>query len=622
MFGGPPRAARRAQPAAARRFWPSAGRIHRGGTTTMRPSRKLGLLGAALAIAVVFAVACGGEKKEEAKATPATEVRTPAPAGAYTPAPRDQQVLTVNLGAEPNFLDPHKSQFSQDIGVETLLFRGLFYTDEKGTPIPAVAREVPSTTNGGISADGKTLTIKLKDDQKWSDGSALTARDFEYSLKRAFNPKLASPYASFLFNIVGAKEYYSALGDEKNPKSPSAAELTALRNAVGVRAVDDKTLEIKLREPQPTIFNILALWIAFPVKQSSVEAGGAAEDNTQWTVPGRMIGNGMFVLKERREKDVIVVEANPNYTAGEKPKLQRINLRVIDDPDVAFNAWQTGELDMAAVPPSKVPLVDGDPNLKKLNVRAPDPTTLGLEFQATVKPLDNEKVRLALGKAIDRDAFVRVVLAGVGTPTQCWLPPDVAGYVKSDCDALAYDPAAAKRLLAEAGFPNGQNFPKLSLLMTNTALNKTIAEFIQKQFKDNLNIDIDLELVDSKVRTARYSESQFQLTVGGWHEDYHDPENWLPELFETGAGNNQFKYSNAQFDSLVKQAKFEQNNEKRIALYRQAHKVLIDTAGIAPIYYRVRNTVIKSKVKNIVLNSQDFGFTGSWAVEKIEIAKE
>jgi oligopeptide transport system substrate-binding protein len=166
------------------------------------------------------------------------------------------------------------------------------------------------------------------------------------------------------------------------------------------------------------------------------------------------------------------------------------------------------------------------------------------------------------------------------------------------------------------------NFPTLSFLLSDTAASRNIAEFISKQLKDNLGINLKLEFVDSKTRSSRYSNSQFELFYGGWHEDYHDPENWLPELWGTGGGNNQFKYSNPKFDDLMKQAKFEQNNEKRISLYRDGHKVLMDDAAIAAVESLIRNAVVKPKVKNLAANPQDAGFAGQFNIEKVEIAKE
>jgi ABC-type transport system substrate-binding protein len=214
-------------------------------------------LGAATAVAA----ACGSDDAEESGSSQgaATQAdRTQAPAA----APKDQQTLVVAYPAQPVYLDPHKSQFSQDISIERWLYRPLFWVNDKGEPVAAVAKELPTQQNGGISQDGKTIKVTLKDGQKWSDGSPLTAKDFEYSLKRAMNPKLASPYFDELSNIVGAQEYYTALGTEKSPKTPSDAELTQLRDAIGVKALDDKTIEVKLINPQATITTKLGLWIA------------------------------------------------------------------------------------------------------------------------------------------------------------------------------------------------------------------------------------------------------------------------------------------------------------------------------------------------------------------------
>ena len=590
----------------------------------MRLSRRGGLLATALVLSMVVAVACGGGTKEEAKETGRDVQQAAATAAAaaqqaargYTPAPKDQQTFVVALQGQPDFLDPHKSQFSQDIAVERQLYRPLFWVDEKGNPTPSVAREVPTQQNGGIAADGKTVTVRLKDNQKWSDGSPLTARDFEYSFKRAVNPKLASPYAEELFNIVGAEEFY-------NSKSTDTAELTRLRDAIGVKAVDDKTLQVQLKNVQPTFTYKWGLWIAYPVKQAAVEQGGTPVENTAWaTTPGRAVGNGPFVLKEYREKDRIVLEANPNYTAGDQPKLSRLELRISEDEEVSFNAFQTGEVMYSAVPTSKIPLVDGDPNLKKQNLRGPDPTVFWFQFMHEVPVLKNQKVRQAMSKAIDRDAFVKAVLGGVGEPTTLFMHTTVPGQNPSDGDALKYDPARAKQLLAEAGYPNGQGFPRLSFLSSQATVAKNSAEFIQKQLKDNLNIDINLEIVDSRTRSSRYSNSQFELALGGWHEDYHHPENWLPTLMATGATNNQLKYSNKQFDDLVKQAQFELNTEKQMQLYAQANKILLEDAAVGPVYQRIRNAVVASRVKNLVVHPQDSGWAGNMFMEKVEIARE
>ncbi|MFN8558841.1 MAG: peptide ABC transporter substrate-binding protein [Dehalococcoidia bacterium] len=539
----------------------------------------------ALALTALVAGACGGGGSSGTTSAPAgtgggastvDQSRTPvAAATGYTPADKAQQVLRVSFTAQPVFLDPHKSQFAQDIAMERMMWRPLFWVDEQGAAVPSVAKEMPTQQNGGISADGKTWKITLKDGQKFSDGSALTAKDFEYSIKRALNPKLASPYADELGNVIGAREFNRA-------KDASGADLDRLRDAVGVKALDDKTLEVRLVQPQPTLSLVLGLWIAYPVKQSIVEQGGDAIENTKWAATvGRAVGNGPFVLKEAKEKDRYIFEANPNYTLDPKPKLSRLEFRIVEDEETGFNAFQTNEVDYAAVPTSKISLVDGDAQLKKLNLRATDPTVFWLQMQNQVKPLDNPKVRLALAKAINRDDFVKVVLGGVGEPTTLLMHTSTPGQKPTDGDALKFDPARAKQLLTEAGYPNGQGFPQLTYLSNQSTINKAAAEFIQKQFKDNLNIDIKLEIVDSQTRSSRYSNSQFELTLGGWHEDYHDPENWLPVLFRTGGTNNQLKYSNKQFDDLIDQAKFEPNTEKRYALYQQASKIALDDAAPA-----------------------------------------
>jgi len=586
-------------------------------------TRRNFLLTVSASAGALAAAACGGGSDNEstsgtsgASGTTAAGTpleRTQAPTGAYTPAAKEQQVWVMEY-RQPSFLDPHKSNFAQDIAAERLLSRPLFWVDEKGTPTAAVAAELPTRQNNGVSADGKTMTIKLRDGQKFSDGSPLTAKDFEYSIKRALHPKLASLYASELHNIVGAKEFNTA---------KTEGDFARLRDAVGVRAVDDKTLEVKLVNPQPTMPSILGMWMAYPVKQSAVEANGAPIENTDWAVdPRRNISNGPFVLKEYKEKDRIVLEANPNYTLEPKPKLQRIEMRIVEDEEVAYQAFQTGELDFSRIPTSKIPLVDQDPNLKKQNVRAQEPTIFWLRMNNATKPFDNVKVRQAFAKAIDRDAFIKVVLGGVGEQAQLFTPLTVPGAQKEDGEALKYDAARAKALLAEAGFPNGQGFPELGYITTQATVSQNAAQFIQRQLRENLGVNIRIDTVDTATSSSRVNNKQYDLSLGGWHEDYHDPENWIPTQFPSDSSNNKYNFSSKRLDDLVNQARFELDETKRIGLYRQMMQVAVEEVPVAPIYQRTNNYLVRSKVRGITVHPLDSMFAGNILIERVEIAKE
>src|SRR5579871_1997193 len=303
---------------------------------------------------------------------------SPAAAAGAKPAdaaPDDQQKLTIQLPAEPETLDWQVSEFEQDIAVEHLLARGLFYFDKDANVVPALAAQLPTKENGGLSADGLTYTIKLKSGQKFSDGNPLSAKDIVYTVQRAMDPKLAGNYAGFFYDIVGAQDYNTALGTKDNPKTPSDADLQQMKSAIGVKAVDDSTVQFTLTKPSGSFLTRLALWTMYPVEQAVIEKFG-----DKWTDPANIVGNGPYVLKEHVEKDHLTLAANPNYTLDPKPLIKTLTLRVIEDNVQALNAYKNGEIDGVNVPQQQAQSIFNDPSLKDQIHRQPRQETRGWEF--------------------------------------------------------------------------------------------------------------------------------------------------------------------------------------------------------------------------------------------------
>jgi oligopeptide transport system substrate-binding protein len=578
----------------------------------IRSPRSWALL-SGLAALVLLAAACGGGKKEETKATggPATQA---AAAGARPAdaAPDDQQILRASA-AEPQYLDPHRSSFAQDIAIERMIFRGLFQLDKDAKPEPAMAAELPTQQNGGISADGKTWTIKLKPGLKWSDGSPLTAKDFEYSFKRVLSPEVAGDYSYLLTGIAGGKEY--------NESKATGADLEKLAAQVGVKAMDDTTLQIQLAEAAPpTLFLIkLSLWASFPVKQSVIEKSG----DKYFTDGSVFVGNGPYVLKEWKPKESITLAANPNWALTPKPLLKEIRFRLIDDTERAFDAYRNNELDIVAaqVPFDKLEQIRNDPQLKKEYIQQKLPSTRGLEMNEKVPPLDNVKVRSALAKAIDRDTLVKVVYQGAHIPTTQWIPAGIGGIQQKTYEQQSYDVAAAQKLLADAGFPNGQGFPRLKLVLRDSKDYRDVGEFLKSTLKKNLNIDIDLDVVDAKTRSQRFQKGDFELFWGGWIQDFPDPENWIDGLWNTGGGNNHYNYSNPDLDNLLKASLHELNDEKRLANYQKMADIVNETVGIANVYHESNNYLAKPKVGGLQPTNNDAELPGDWHAESWYIKK-
>jgi oligopeptide transport system substrate-binding protein len=526
-------------------------------------------------------------------------------------APADQQVLRLRLQGEPATIDPQLSNQASEISVTRALFSGLFSYDENLDVIPNLAVVMPTIGNGGVSGDGLTYTIKLNPDAKWSDGQPVTAKDFVYGMKRALDPNLASSYSWFFYGLTGAAEYNSALGTPEEPLSPSEAELASLRDGIGVSAKDDHTVVYQLTQPNPSFLNLLALWTAFPVRQDVIEKNGDT-----WTEAETLVGNGAFTLSEWNHGEKMVLLPNP-YWFGEAPGLARIEFYMIEDDVAAYQAYKADELDVVTVPPAALEEVSsaGSPFGDQLSIEA-ELATYGLFMNYKTAPFDNEMVRKAFGTAIDRDAYVNGVLAGGGVPTTSWVPPGQPGYNAEVGSQYSFDAARAKQLLADAGYADGAGLPKITFTMVNSDTNRLVGQFVQDQLKQNLGVDVEFEYVELQEYFRIFGSGEHQIVIQRWSADWPYPDNWLPDLFTTGSGNNFNSYSNSSFDALMLQAAAETDNDKRLALYDQAHKLLVDEAGMIGLYNPVTYVLVKPDVMNYVITGVDgfvkgdLGFAG------------
>ncbi len=539
----------------------------------------------ALFAVLVIAVACGDDDDDDDdNATP-----TPAPASG-----------TITIGATQfETWDPHFSDFAQDITHFVYVWRGLYHLDINDAPQPAMADGQPV-----VSDNGTTYTIKLKSGLKWSDGDDLTADDFVLGIQRNCNPDVAGHYQYILTNIVGCDDYYGAA-------DKSAAEKEALQAAVGVRAVDATTLEVKIQTAQPTFPILLALWPTFPApahKLASVDA--------DWPGPMENVYNGPFMPSAYTEKSSMELVPNPNWV-GQSVGVTKVILRYVDDAAVLTNAFRTNEVDATAA---------NRPELDKLKTEFPDQLhlypatrTIGLEFNVTKAPVDKADVRLALSQATDRDTMMTVVFSDSNTATTSWVPPARNGLDGGEYDEfLGFDEAKAKASLASAGFANGQGFPELTLLLTDTQTNKLVGEFLQAEWKRILGIDVKLEFTDSATRSGRFNSSDFQLVTGGWQEDYPDPENWFLGLWQTDGSINKTKTSIAALDQIIEAAQYNTNDEERRKQYRDAEKLLLEQAnGIAPLWHTQVAALVRPEIKGMVENKRpgDTFVPGDWYIE-------
>ncbi len=575
-------------------------------------SQWLLVIGAAL-IALAM-VACGGSNDASNSNTPTAST----PQGSAQPsdmAPADQQVLHLRISQEPATLDPQLSSLQVESTINKQLFTGLFTYDDKLNVVPALAKEMPTVENGGISADGTTYTIKLADNAEWSDGKPLTAADFVYSMKRALDPTLGSPYVTFFYSIDGAQAYNTAMGTKDNPKTPSADELSQLRDAVGVSAPDDHTIVYHLVQPTPSFLNYLALWTAYPVRQDVIEQWGA-----QWTEPEHNVGDGPFVLAEWDHNQKLVLKPNPNFI-GEKPLLSSIEVNIIADDATAYAAYMAGELDETSVPISALHDVQSasSPYHDQL-IEVPGLNTFGLFMNNAMPPFDNIDVRKAFAMAIDRDALVEGVLQGAGLATTTWIAPGEPGYDVNSGTDLAFDASAAQAELAKAGYPDGAGLPEVTFLAVDQPMARVLGQFVEDQLKQNLNVNVKTEYLDGPTYGGRFTSNQAQATVIQWNADWPYPDNWLPSLFSSNSPNNHIGYDNSSFDDLVLKAGAETDNTTRLDLYDQAQTQLLQDAAISPLFNLAQPVLVKPWVKGLTPTGLDGEIKGDYSLFKTYIA--
>jgi oligopeptide transport system substrate-binding protein len=584
----------------------------------MRAAKWLLPLVALLAL-LLLAAACDDDDEGGGPATPGvtgTAVGASPTAEGGEKAPASEQEIIVQSG-QPEFIDPHRSNFEQDIAIARMLWRGLYQlvVNDAGDieAVPAMAADEPEV-------NGSVYTVKLKEGLLWSDGEPLTAADFVYGVQRECDPDTASPYqyvlGASILGIEGCDEFFAVKGSTDEPKTPTDAEIQAAREAVGIKAIDDTTLEVTLLAPKPTFTTVMSLWAAFPARQDVIEQFG-----DKWSEPANFVGNGPFILTSWTPGagGEVVLEPNPNWALEPKPALQKLTIKFIDDTEAAFRAFQTGELDITVIPAVEIPTVDADAALKEQFLLVGSARIWSVEMQMEDEIIANPDVRLALSRAIDRETLVKVVYNDAYLPANYWLVQGLPGFQGNAPfeDIIGYDPEAAKAALEKAGYPNGEGFPTLKLTVLDRPDRKAEGEFLQKNWKDILGINVEIEAVDAKTRSSTFNGETFDLFMGGWQNDYPDPENSIIGLFDTDGGNNHYNCSDPEIDAKLLAASQESDNAARIKLLQEAETLIVTTlCGMAPVWQGALPYLVDSKMGGIKPNGQiDAAMPGNWCAE-------
>ncbi|MCC7441694.1 MAG: peptide ABC transporter substrate-binding protein [Bdellovibrionales bacterium] len=520
---------------------------------------------AGLVLTTLLFAACSGDKN-----TPVSEGTK-------------NQILHIGNGTEPADLDPHVVTGVPEHKLIMAFFEGLVMPHPK-----TLAPEPGMAESWSVSRDQKTYTFKIRKNGKWSNGDSYNANDVLYSWKRCLSPALGSEYAYMLFSVKNAEQY-------------NKGELKDFAE-VGVKALDDYTLQVTLANPTPYFLSLLSHYSTWPVHKATIEKFGKVDERgTPWTRAGNLVGNGPFILKKWEMNKIIVAERNPNYWDAEKVRLKEIHFYPVDNLATEERMFRSGQIHITStVPPDKIEVyAKENPELIRIN---PYLGTYYYRINVTKKPFDDARVRRAFAMSVDRKTLVEKVSKGGELPSFSFVPADTAGYTPQH--SIPYDIEGAKKLLADAGFPEGKGLPKAELLYNTSEGHQKIAQALQQMWKVNLGVEVALVNQDWKVYLASQKAMDYFMARAGWIGDYADPTTFM-DMFVTGGGNNQTGWSNKEYDRLIRQAAETGSQEARYAIFQKAEKILLEEAPIIPLYTYTNKALISPDVKGWEKNILD-----------------
>ncbi len=482
-----------------------------------------------------------------------------------TPAEKGLRTHTLLLGngAEPADLDPQTMNAVTDGNILMALFEGLTALDEEHlNAVPSSAERWETST------DGLTWTFHLRPNLRWSNGEPVTAADFVASWRRLLSPTIAADNAYLLYPVKNAQAFNS--GKLTDP------------SALGVAAPDDRTLVVTLDHPTPWFASLTANVATFAINPRVLAKFGALDRRgTAWTRPGNLVGSGPFTLQDWSPNTRVTVTKNPNFWDAPAVALESIVFFPTDNPDADERNFRAGQVHAT----STLPIA----KIASWRERAPaslriDPLSQAnfLRFNTARAPLNDTRVRRALSLAIDRTALARNVLSGTRAAATAFTPPDTGGYTARAL--VVTDIATAKRLLAEAGFPDGRGLPVFELQCQNDELQPRYAEALQAAWQRELGLHVTLAPTEQKIWLQNQQTGAYTITFGRWLADVPDPTNFLG-LFVTGGGYNWTGWSDPDYDRLLAAASTTADPARRFELCQQAEARLLEAAPIAPLFW-------------------------------------
>lgn len=486
-----------------------------------------------------------------------------------------RKIFLVNNKDDPRFLDLHRCNSTVEHQVMLALFEGLVTEGRNNDR----EQEPGMAERWETNADKSVWTFHIRKNAVWSDGAPFTARDFVWSWRRMLLRELGAEYSNMLFLLKNGEAVYNK---------------TLPAESLGVRAIDDFTLEVTLVGPTPHFLSILCHTSWWPVPQHTIEKWGSIQDvMNPWTDDDKMVSNGPFKLKRYLFRQYLEVERNPRYWDNAAVKLDGVRFYPIDSDQTEEKLFRRGQLHATYnVPLDKIPgYLRDHPDVVK------NYTNLAVRFyrvNTTRGPFKDARVRRALGMALDRQSMIDNILRANQKPATGIVPP-MEGY--EGPKEFRFDPAEAKRLMAEAGYPDGRGWPdKMKLLIAKSEADMQLAEAVQAMWRKHLGISIGINSIDFNTYLTAQQTMDYDISVAGWNADYYDPATFI-DMWITNGGNNETGWSNAAFDKLVADATQCPDAVRRFDILREAEALVLKEAPFLPIYFYTRTRLIHPAVK-------------------------
>ena len=503
-----------------------------------------------------------------------------------TPVPPKSRLegLWYPLGTEPPTLDIQLAGDTTSFLIIQQCIEGLFEYRGDGSIEPTGA------TGYTVSDDGLVYTVKLRKDAIWSDGVPVVAQHFVDAVLRLLEPESAAAYAWLMYVVEGAEEFNT--GEIDDPEK------------VGVKALDDYTLEITLKAPTAYFDTVLPFSTFYPVRLDIIEKYGDL-----WTEPGNYVSNGAYLLDYWDHEAEVGLVKNPTYWNADNVKIEKITFPIIQERATSLALYENDELHVSRLPSEDAPRIVAHPVLSKELVVLPSPGVFYFGFNTLREPTDNVLVRKALASAIDRKIIIEnVVQRPWVTPLSCTTPPKILGHQEWGTCGYTFDPDKAKEYLAEAGYPDGEGFPVLRLWYSRYSLTEDFFEAVTAMWKEHLGISVEIRtnewavyidyLDQCKNSKEALAACEFNAYVVGWVMDYGDPQNQLEVVFAPGSPFQNTGWENERFDELMDLARSETDRGKRGAYYEEADRILCeDEVVIVPLIGMERNILVKTGVK-------------------------